>query len=346
VLDNNFPATRDTFTVTTNTLAEGTYRLIIEDNDVRTIVDTSNATFTIHTPSIAQFDIASNTPFEVGQSVSFTTTLQCIDTIHVERLFDDGWREVEAEITPNGAARTISYTLPCPQNWNCSQNEPVKVWLRLVSNVRGVAPMIDSLLLAVPAIPLTLTPDSTDTSRTRNRLLTWESNDFDCPNLTLNYSFNGGTTWSNDTIVTNDGEDSIQVPITASGRVLVRLCCDGSGTVCDYGITGFEVGELPAINFVAPNPFNPNRPVSDYGNGAAIIYRLQREGTVRVTIYDASRTVTRVLADGENRDAGTTYAEIWDGRNGQGEIVANGTYICIIESNASERIVLPIIVLQ
>jgi hypothetical protein len=346
VLDTNFPATRDTFTVITNTLAEGTYRLIVQDNDLPTLIDTSDASFTIHTPSIAQFHLA-DTPFDVGQSVSFETTLQCIDDIHLEQSFiPDQWEEVEAEITPDGAKRTISYTLPCPPNWSCRRNDTVKVWLRLVSNIPGVAPRMDSLSLAVPSRTLNLVPPAgpDDTTQARNRLLTWTSTDFDCQNLLLSYSTNGGADW-NKTSVPNDGEDSIRVPVNAFGRVLVRLCC-GDGTVCDYGITEFGVRELPGINFVAPNPFNPNRPVSDYGDGAAIIYRLQRGGTVRITIFDASRSVTAVLADGEAREEATTYVELWDGRNGQGNIVANGTYICIIESSASERIVLPIIVIQ
>jgi hypothetical protein len=100
------------------------------------------------------------------------------------------------------------------------------------------------------------------------------------------------------------------------------------------------------MNFVAPNPFNPNGPGSDYGSGAAIVYRLQKPGTVRITIFDASRSVTAIVADGEERNGEQTYVELWDGRNGRGEIVANGTYICVIESSTSERIYLPIIVIQ
>ena len=70
-----------------------------------------------------------------------------------------------------------------------------------------------------------------------------------------------------------------------------------------------------------PNPFNPE---------TWIPYRLAREAEVVITIYDTKGTPVRRLALG-NQAAGY-YAErgraaYWDGRNEDGEAVANGIYI-------------------
>jgi hypothetical protein len=221
----------------------------------------------------------------------------------------------------------------------------VKVLLRLVSDRPGVAPQLDSLWLSAEPSTLQLAPGD---SSLRNRELQWNPADFACDSLSISYSPDNGGHWGNlFTVASSSGRASIQIPVEAVGRLKLRACCgDANGTTCDYGITELTVGELPNENFVAPNPFNPNKSVSSFGEGAAIVYKLQKPGVVRITIFDASRTVVRVLTDSEDRNAEQTYVQLWDGRNGQDEIVANGPYICIIESSSSERIVLPIIVMQ
>ena len=69
-----------------------------------------------------------------------------------------------------------------------------------------------------------------------------------------------------------------------------------------------------------PNPFNPE---------TWIPYQLRRDGTVTLTIYDATGAPVRLLNLG-SRAAGfytdRLRAAYWDGRNGNGESVASGVY--------------------
>jgi flagellar hook assembly protein FlgD len=76
------------------------------------------------------------------------------------------------------------------------------------------------------------------------------------------------------------------------------------------------------------------------------VYRLKVTANVNITIFDASRTVTRRLMEGVEMEGGKRHIAFWDGRNSRGDIVANGTYICVIESGSGEQIVLPVIVMK
>ena len=71
-----------------------------------------------------------------------------------------------------------------------------------------------------------------------------------------------------------------------------------------------------------PNPFNPE---------TWIPYQLGKPSEVVVTIYDMRGRAVRTLAVG-HRPAGAYRsrgrATYWDGRNQQGETVANGVYFC------------------
>jgi hypothetical protein len=42
------------------------------------------------------------------------------------------------------------------------------------------------------------------------------------------------------------------------------------------------------------------------------------------------------LVDGEHRNGGVEYDEPWDGRNGEGEIVANGVYFFRVEASGGQ----------
>ncbi|MBK7701971.1 MAG: hypothetical protein IPI34_03285 [bacterium] len=69
-----------------------------------------------------------------------------------------------------------------------------------------------------------------------------------------------------------------------------------------------------------PNPFNPVRELT------RILFKPTAAGTVNITIYDLYGTI--VLNRQLNAAADQTTEFAWDGRNGQGDVVANGGYIC------------------
>lgn len=69
-----------------------------------------------------------------------------------------------------------------------------------------------------------------------------------------------------------------------------------------------------------PNPFNPVLELT------RILFKPTAAGTVNITIYDLYGTI--VLNRQLNAAADQTTEFAWDGRNGQGDVVANGGYIC------------------
>jgi hypothetical protein len=87
-----------------------------------------------------------------------------------------------------------------------------------------------------------------------------------------------------------------------------------------------------------PNPFNPAQ-----DQKTSINYYLNSRGNVEIRIYDAfgrlvlSRDISETAADSVSQNAtaaGGAYWE-WDGRNGEGRIVANGIYLVNITARGS-----------
>lgn len=81
--------------------------------------------------------------------------------------------------------------------------------------------------------------------------------------------------------------------------------------------------------YATPVPFSPNY----YPNGIHFHYTPPVDGPVTITVYDFANREVRIVTNGEERKAGVTYdeADVWDGRNGKGDMVATGTYFFVIE---------------
>jgi hypothetical protein len=69
-----------------------------------------------------------------------------------------------------------------------------------------------------------------------------------------------------------------------------------------------------------PNPFNPQ---------TTIKFNLPVDGEVILTVYDIYGREVRTLVHGE-WSAGS-YEIVWDGRDGNGQIVATGVYFCRVD---------------
>jgi hypothetical protein len=92
--------------------------------------------------------------------------------------------------------------------------------------------------------------------------------------------------------------------------------------------------------FFFPNP-------CDFASGQGQIwYGLNTPGNVTIQIYDARSSLVRTLASGEARSERTQIYQPWDGRNDNGEEVANGVYFYVIESSGGEKAVGKIAVLR
>jgi len=112
-------------------------------------------------------------------------------------------------------------------------------------------------------------------------------------------------------------EHELQVDGTQPTRVTLTVrVFDGADLVSEDREVSFTFQKgLPPM-YAYPNPFNPLQ--------GKMIIRLQNEAETEVRIFDFFGNLVRVLTSKENsRDF------VWDGRNGKGEVVANGGYICV-----------------
>jgi hypothetical protein len=100
-------------------------------------------------------------------------------------------------------------------------------------------------------------------------------------------------------------------------------------------LSGGGGGTAPTVSgaAAAPSPFSPN------GDGTrdttSISYSLSAAADVTVTVKNAAATVVRTLVTAAPRAAGAS-SETWDGRNGSGAVVPDGTYSATVTAtNAS-----------
>lgn len=123
-------------------------------------------------------------------------------------------------------------------------------------------------------------------------------------------SLDGGQTW---TILSFP----VRTPSVDSGEVI------GEGGLVDAG---------GARTYAAPNPFAPSR-----GQRCTVVYSLAEQDRVSVDIFDFSSRKVRTLVDGEPRPGGRHHRESWDGRDDDGDPVANGVYFFRVETGAGSR---------
>ncbi len=83
--------------------------------------------------------------------------------------------------------------------------------------------------------------------------------------------------------------------------------------------------------YAYPNPFNPDYEIVKF------CFELTTSGNVTIKIYDVAQNLARTVVNNELILAGEEQLIEWNGRNGKGDIVANGTYFYIIESNSGEK---------
>lgn len=101
----------------------------------------------------------------------------------------------------------------------------------------------------------------------------------------------------------------------------------------DYTIeTSSTGGSLNDSNiFIYPNPFDP------LDENGTIRYSLAKDGNVTIKIYDIGGTLVRTVMNNEPQTALNEQSVIWDGRNDNGELVANGVYFYMVESSSGEK---------
>lgn len=109
---------------------------------------------------------------------------------------------------------------------------------------------------------------------------------------------------------------------------------DGLGLSINNGQTwkifrSFKPTSLPSEpkTYAYPNPFSPQRHNVFGGEGQVRFqYHTTKSTTVTVKVYDFGMNLVKKVVEYKPRTVAGDYAEVWNGRNELGEIVANGVY--------------------
>lgn len=115
-----------------------------------------------------------------------------------------------------------------------------------------------------------------------------------------------------------------------AGNVDGLVRSQDGGNSWDVFRTAVRIGEPGSETAYAyPSPFSP---VLQGGQITRIHHRPKEDGPVTVKIYDFAMDLVITLVDGQHRTAEVEYDEPWDGRNEEGDLVANGVYFFKVEA--------------
>ena len=111
---------------------------------------------------------------------------------------------------------------------------------------------------------------------------------------------------------------------------------DGLGRTEDNGLnwTVFRAFEptQKEETYAYPNPWSPLRWESNDLPPLRLQYHTTKDTRVTIEIYDFALDHVRTLVDEKSRGPGD-FSEIWDGRNEEGDVVANGVYYYVVEKD-------------
>jgi hypothetical protein len=119
-------------------------------------------------------------------------------------------------------------------------------------------------------------------------------------------------------------------------RDLIRTRSIDTGAFVSEG----GVPDSTATTYAAPNPFAPSRET------ATIVFSLEREADVSIAIYDFASRLVRHLIASEPFAGGADHRVVWDGRDEDGDSVANGTYFYRIELSTGRQAFGKVVVLD
>jgi len=150
-----------------------------------------------------------------------------------------------------------------------------------------------------------------------------------------------GESW--DQFTANDGLPSSEVySVAVLNNTVYAGTLDGLAyTVDDGQIWGFlrfsaPTGFLDQVDTYAyPSPFSPSREEL----GVKIRYSLHSEAVVTIKIYDWALNPVKTISVGRVTpgDNGEELLEFWDGRNEDGQLVANGVYFYTVETDRGDQ---------
>ncbi|RMD93479.1 MAG: hypothetical protein D6814_15590 [Calditrichaeota bacterium] len=114
---------------------------------------------------------------------------------------------------------------------------------------------------------------------------------------------------------------------------------DGLAKTTDDGLTWqiFRGNVRPGENneprtYAYPSPFSPQRHNTLAGDGhIRFQYNTTRNTRVTIRVYNFAMEQVAEIVSGKERPANGSFFEVWDGRNPDGDIIANGVYFYSVQ---------------
>ncbi len=150
------------------------------------------------------------------------------------------------------------------------------------------------------------------------------------------------------TSLTSAQSISVSGKITSSrfpvSNAMVTIIDEGDTTKQFTALTdsrgSYEIGTITSVKSgesAAPTRFNLGQSYPNpFSSSTAIPYGLKEESKVQITIYDILGRVVRKFNSGYQPTG--SYNILWDGRNGLGQLVANGVYFYRLEVNGLSQV--------
>ncbi len=156
-------------------------------------------------------------------------------------------------------------------------------------------------------------------------------------------SVNFGRSWSRFPAIIEESGNAVltteMYSIETKGNDLWVGTGDGLAKTSDKGnswkiFRAFKPTETEGepATYAYPNPFSPSRHNVINGEGnVRIQYNTKKDTNVSIKIFDFGMNLVKNLINEKSRPAAGDYYEVWDGRNENGVIVANGVYFYRLE---------------
>jgi hypothetical protein len=125
------------------------------------------------------------------------------------------------------------------------------------------------------------------------------------------------------TVVNNQGSFSLSINGAGAGDSVSII---QNGVKATTVLTAFSMGVEHA--FTSANVFNPAQ-----GGVLHVSFKTDVDDHVTVRIFNVAASLVRPLLEMDTH-AGVVYAEDWNGRNGDGSVVASGVYIISVQGGS------------
>ncbi len=328
-----------------NLTVDGTYRIVVRDGRLANLSDTGTP-FLFRTRDLGalSFDEAT-APLPVGSVIRDTLSIRCVDGVVLQSSRDgSSWSnlpEGSGSIEPlaTGDSVVVSALLGCDPAVACGDDDQSSggLFYRLrTPSDSGNAVFVE---VALDSLDVRLVPSAIEYTG-RVFLTNWDPATIPCSSVRFTLTNGDGAIEDFGSVGRDQREFRFRVPDVISGNVRLCISCDDAEHCLSKS---FEllVPEPEDSYYVAPNPFNPHHRGSIEAD-LVIAYSVDVESEVSIRIVDRSRSLVRTIVTMESRTAGRHRA-YWDGTNDNGEMVANGTYFCVIEHSDGRSVVLPLL---